>query len=638
MIPRNIEGNSKRLYHRILFWGLVLIHCSGIFYTILSPAQFLDSNPVVNYDYSLHFHQVTTTIHFLESNRWVGYDPYFMGGYLKANLFNVDSKAWALFVFLLRNFIPTVLAFKLFIFLLLAAVPFLTYETGRKLGYPASTRLILVTLTLLVFWMSESRILLSWGLLSFMFVSFSSFYLAAVILRLFDAGRRVSVLFTGILIGVAFLIHILVPVLLAPFAAACFIVGTPGRRRILTVTFFLCIFALLPNLPWLIPFFQNISDLTSSAHPFTLQNHDILFPLHYFFSLKHLWLTFIYSVAFFGVISGINRKRYNTSRMKFAFASLFFLCLVTFGSYFPLTARLQPMRFIVAAHLFILPVFIESLPEFLERIIPSFKFFILSCWTAVWGLLLIISISTAHPGKRTSIKTFGLRGNAFYHSSITPPDGRMLSTRMPATSRILLSWIQKNTDNSARLLMEDSGTLSGHAYYGSYLPALVPIYTHRQLIGGPWPYMFIKAHTTNFCEGRLFSIPIVKIPQQTFRSIADIYNIGWIISWNTNSKHYLNKCRPWVEKVAQFNFFNVYRVVREHSFVLNGSGEVTADYDEITVRNGTSPDHYLILGYHYVPGFTCEPAGRISEYRIPGIPRGFFKISHAPENFRLVYH
>ncbi|MEM3032418.1 MAG: hypothetical protein QXK39_05860, partial [Nitrososphaerota archaeon] len=78
-----------------------------------------------------------------------------------------------------------------------------------------------------------------------------------------------------------------------------------------------------------------------------------------------------------------------------------------------------------------------------------------------------------------------------------------LTSRLPGKVIQLQNWLQENTDQSARIMMEDINKWEGKLlpYGPSRFVGFVPAFLPRHLIGGPLPNAFIKHHYASFHDG-----------------------------------------------------------------------------------------------------------------------------------------
>ncbi|MBN2057052.1 hypothetical protein JW905_19145 [bacterium] len=607
------HGSRSGRFHLVLPVALGAAHLAAVLHFVITPAQVVSTDPPLSYDYSLHFQQVHAVTAFLSHGRWHGYDPFFMGGYHKANLFNVDAKAWALFTHLAGPCLPKPVAFKLFIPVLLFWIPMLAYGACRIIRLTPWSSLIAAAFSVAYFWIGEPFILTRWGLLSYVWLAAAAPLLGSAMLA--SASGRRATLGTGLFAAWCFLLHALAPIIMLPSAAALLCVHRP-RRVMAARLVLIALLALTLNLPWVAPFLANFARLTSSAHAFTLQNHDPLLCISYFLHPGTVWLLLPCALAVLGVLELTGRDQRRPA-VVLAAGPLCFLLLAFFGSFWSVTARLQPMRFLAAAFWGTAPLLALGV-ERLDRGLPRHGVFRAGAVAAAIMTAGVAILTAAPPSSDTTLD----------------PSGACISTTLPHHLQALVQWIESSTTPAARLLMEDSGTLSGHRYNGVYLPGLIPYFTGRSLIGGPWPYMFIAEHVTDFHEGLLFNAPIEGYTKGQFSMVAELYNLGWAVCWSESATRYFDSFGDWITPVASFGRFRAYRFLRGYSFIINGSGDVQFEFDRITVRNAATQESGLLVSLHHAPGLYSS-SGELSAVTVPGVPRSFTLVRGAEPRFTI---
>jgi len=134
----------------------------------------------------MHFSQCLTAKKLLVSYGKIwGYDPFFLAGYPSGALLDADNKAWELFVFLFSP-LSEGFAFKLYFILFFLMYPFLLYGAARNFGLSRSDGIIAAILAILFFYLSPAIDCVSWGMISWVFVSYLSIYIFSFFYKWFD--------------------------------------------------------------------------------------------------------------------------------------------------------------------------------------------------------------------------------------------------------------------------------------------------------------------------------------------------------------------------------------------------------------------------------------------------------------------
>ncbi len=222
---------------------------------------------------------------------------------------------------------------------------------------------------------------------------------------------------------------------------------------------------------------------------------------------------------------------------------------------------------------------------------------------------------------------------------------KVLKTTYPLEFEELVRVLSSRTDPSARILLEDGAHLfnrndyeGGHPLFGGHLFARLPLMVEREFIGGPHSIASIKEHYATFQNGHLLGKPLSQWTSHEFLETAQQYNLGWIVCWHDDSKAFFaGKMNRSLEKIASIGQFEVYRLLRNHSFLIGATGEVYADYNRIAIRGlkleqGSTS---AILLYHWNDHYESSPAAAIRRVVINDDPVGFIEIVDPPSDVEL---
>jgi hypothetical protein len=193
-------------------------------------------------------------------------------------------------------------------------------------------------------------------------------------------------------------------------------------------------------------------------------------------------------------------------------------------------------------------------------------------------------------------------------------------------SRWILDWIVKETDDSGRVLYELS---LGRVYDGSRMAGYYAYKSHREFIGGPYPFQ----HFASFWDGTLFRKRLADLPPAEFAKYVELYNLRWIIVHSDSSKRYLEGI-PWVIPAGNFKQLRTYRIDQPSSYFLAGSGRIISrDHNRLVVSEIKGDS--IILKYHFVPGLQSEPTASILPVYLLDDPKPFIKIINPPNELVL---
>jgi hypothetical protein len=190
----------------------------------------------------------------------------------------------------------------------------------------------------------------------------------------------------------------------------------------------------------------------------------------------------------------------------------------------------------------------------------------------------------------------------------------------------LMDFLARTTTPEARILFETPGGFynSSDLLYGGHLQALVPIYTEREVIGGPYPVNFLVHAAIDFKNGMLLDRPLRDWPDPEFERFADTYNVGWAVCWSAASRSHLDARPALARPVGDFDRFRVYEMARPRSFVLRGGGRTSAGYNRIEVTDASGDE--IVLKYHWLESLRAEPPVPIERQPIDGDPVGFIRL------------
>lgn len=565
------------------------------------PEDIVNSRPVLSLDHSLHYQQVVRAKEvFKESYRLHTYDPFFMAGYPGGTVFDIDSKGvelWCAFL----GFVGTPRAYKMFILIGYLLLPFAIYAGSRRLGFSFEES-ILSILVLMAFWhwgrpyVGEFRFA---GMFACLTVSHISVYVAGLFRSFLRNGRTWAFWIVG---PVAFLIHPTAAVLLPiPFLTLFLIerravtVGeTHGRweLKLLARLVAWCLLVLAVNAIWLAPFFRYL-DIKVASETF-FQVDGIRGMLGILVKPGNLPALLLVTLSIVGLVHLLRSNR-SGDAAGLAAGSGFLLFIAAFGIYIPIFDQMEPGRFLMPALIFMSPLAGAGLMMLFDeagKVVASNSRFRAAGTAALIVLLLSSPVFAL------------LSSRAFYRHT--------LSTTKPPEVKELIRALEKYTDPSGRLMIEDGPAWN---YGDSFIPAIIPQITGVEQIGGPYPWAFIKHNFTNFhmCSAMEKSLPEMGL--DTFWRYVNLYNIQWVLTSTPECREYfdgiLEQDPLWSSR--HFSLWEVEPVggsMEERGIMIRSSYgriEVTLTEDE----EGRLPGRVL-LPYHWDRGLHVDPPALLS--------------------------
>ncbi|MFQ5854087.1 MAG: hypothetical protein ACE5LU_00375 [Anaerolineae bacterium] len=585
--------------------GLLLMHFLGFLY-YLPPAVVFRNQPINNVDYGTHFYQAAAVGEFLQDyGRAWGYEPYFLAGYPLGTVYDIDNKAVELWVSAL-SFLGMPLAFNLFIAVVFLSLPWVLHQAAGYLGLSSGARAVVGFLTLAL-WYLDPSVRWTWqgGILAFVTASALAVLVVAAFLRYLESGGKRPFITATIAAGLAFLVHASVFfILVVPLAVG---LGLYWRQltsqRWRTIGLFAAVILLL-NVYWLVPAFQfayiktNSSQFLQGGLP-ALWDDLLGRGLTQGTVYRRLFVVRFTVLAL--AIGGLRvwwRARQRRWFWVFVSAIGGLLSLGYLGVYLPGGGNLQPYRFVIPALL------LATLPA--ARVVPPLK----NQWRRatgrrrVWGGALALGVALLWV---TAVVYFRPRAG----DRLTGP---------AAAYQEVFTWIADNTTAQARVLVDDWR-----------LGTLIPYYTGREVIGGPFFWMWIKHGYANAgLRGEMFGRPVVSYTPEHLRRMLVGYNVGWIITnprftpgWYSLDDFYAERAAPFT-RIGEVAGFNVYRVDVGPGYFFQGRGRVTAGRNWIRVEDAAAGP--IVLKYHWLETLRTDPPLRLERFDALGDPVGFVKV------------
>ncbi len=596
----------------------------------------LNNEPLIEQDYGLHFHHLTSMLGFWESSgRLWGYNPRFMAGYPSNTIQDASVKLFELVALVLRG-LGAIRVFKIALFLSVALIPWIMFFAGRNVleesevesGTAIRAGSWCALLGTAYWWNSLPREMFFYGMVGFP----SSSYMALLTLSLFwrvSKEERMGVpLGVGWIIAISILpaLHVQSLVVFAVPATVLLISKRRGIRR--HAAFWIALGILisaLVNSIWLIPFWTHRGDDNSSALVAELPVFTTADPWVFakdYFSTSGFW-TFRTSMfekglrlaLLIGGAAGMaelctkdGRNKVRAVPLATAIASLFLLTY--FGSSVRFLSAGQPLRFKVPLDLF------------------------LALSAGYFGSTIRLKNFPSPRGLfACGLMAFG--GCSFFLNLIqteTKADMRLRTGFSPQIQAVV-DWIANETPKSGRILFEESGDESGFIYDGMYLSSFVPQLTGRQLIGGPANLYNDRHHFAEFHSGVLFKRGIDGMSPAEIREYLGLYNIGAIVCFSPSARQSFQRLPDCLALERDLGKIVLIKVNQPLNWFLKGEGELAADLNAIHCSEVKGEE--VILKYHWIAGIKSEPPLKIKPTFVMDDPIPFIKIAHPPSEFTL---
>ena len=127
------------------------------------------------------------------------------------------------------------------------------------------------------------------------------------------------------------------------------------------------------------------------------------------------------------------------------------------------------------------------------------------------------------------------------------------------------------------------------------------------------------------------------ISADEMRRYMDLYNVGWVMVFTDYSRNQIEeRMKGFLEPYGRAGMFSVFRVLREPSYFIKGSGELRASLNRLELSHVTPENGEVVLSMHYLETFRSEPPRHIQRARIEGLPVGFIRILDPAEHMVLI--
>ncbi len=173
----------------------------------------------------------------------------------------------------------------------------------------------------------------------------------------------------------------------------------------------------------------------------------------------------------------------------------------------------------------------------------------------------------------------------------------------------LIDWINNNTDNQSRILIQDSGEESGHIIGNGHNLCLLPLYTDRMYANGYLSHHWYK-HSTNstFIDDLFLGIPIGNATDEELYKRAESFNIEYIITWSSSAKnrlHLLENSTGNITNIKIIGIFTIFRIMNASRNFFNmpfSNLEWNPSTISVSLRN-VNNSHIIIFKMHDFPNW-----------------------------------
>ncbi|MCB9480133.1 MAG: hypothetical protein H6683_10675 [Deltaproteobacteria bacterium] len=213
---------------------------------------------------------------------------------------------------------------------------------------------------------------------------------------------------------------------------------------------------------------------------------------------------------------------------------------------------------------------------------------------------------------------------------------QQLRTEMPDNIARMMTWLDENTDDQSRLLIETTHNFSDDYPFdfAGLLPRLLP---GREFVALPTTESPGVAHSTGLTEGILNWIPIASYSPERLDDYMRVYSVGWVVAFHDLSVQRLREQPELFEPREQFGAFHVFKVLRAPSYFLAGSGKVNAVADRISLTDlRPDKDGEVVLSYHLFSSLRTVSGEKLEGVSHPFDPMHWIKLTNPPDAVEIV--
>ncbi len=583
--------------------------------TLVSPGVVFSGEPIASLDYSLHFVRVWITDGLLsEHGRIWGYNPFFLAGYPAGTVFDVNNHFIELFCVVLHRIgfaLPT--TFNLFVFLALILAPVMMWAAARNFGLSPWQQVAAAAIATLL-WFTDREVGLTWrvGVIASGVAMYTLPFALSCLHRYIERrswGWLSAFVVTGSLVS---LVHPLSFLFFFGAVAVYLMVRAPRfDPRFWGAMVLFAGVVLVVNLMWIVPLLQHlplkttsgyhwIGDLRMLFHDLTLSRGSGLRLIIYAFGLGGLWTWWrdgrrelveligvpVVILTIFGYLSGH---------------------LAIFRDYETYRNNLVVSFLLIPAA----AVGIDRGLVYLRTLAPKRRAVVAGAVSVVAVLLLAKNLMWFMPYARLDFRRYALG----------PLRGAEMRTVKALADRV---------EPGERVLVE---------YWP--LGAMVPWYTGREVIGGPYPLVWMPHNFANYTvfsevsvrgETRLFGRPLSEAKADLGRNL-DLYGIGWVVAYTEASKT-LYDGHEGVTPVAEYGRQKLYRVDEPSGLLIRGDARVEGRFGTLMVDASVSGP--VTLKYHWSPTLIAEPEQPVLPCTMGDDPVPFIHLPDAPNGHTVL--
>jgi hypothetical protein len=645
-----VRGSRWGFIQSMLLWDLAVLLCvlhGWAIWTSLGGREGLTNGwPIARDDHPLYYHSALVTRTFLkETAMTAGYDPAFMAGYPKSIVFPSSSTLPELVVYFFGGDRPE-FAYKAYVFVGVAALPWLILASACLLRANAGGALLGVGLYLIYFWIDWPVYYAMFGMVPYLVAVPLGLVAMASIAAYVGRGGFLRWLVAALMGALCVLVHFTTAMVVAPAALACYVVGIirqrqqeegfPVSRHVGVALLPLAVLAL--NAFWWLPGIYLAATKGDSSFSFAHAE-----------SVKHRLLqVMVTESAIQCVLIGLGLVGLAATVRRTPIAGVGLTVFAAMGFFWGYLAGafrsldfLQPGRHTYVFYTGLAVACGLGWSEISRRLRA------IRGRLDIWATLAIVLIGCRFYAVLidTAFAVYLGRPRMVLEDEFpearqlvlfTPKPEPFLSSRPSLPLLWVLERVKRHVRPGERLLYEEAGkSLAEPNPVGvGRFSGLLPDSCGIEVIGGPYLHASLTTNFTQFGEGKLFGDP--NWGREQFVKYAKLYRPSAILCWSTRARSFCRDNPDLVEIKEEEGGLMIGRIKGFGGWTIRGEAEVKATPNHLVVSKiKPGLDGLAVLRYHSVPCLRSSPEGRWEPVLVEGDPVPFIGVRPGSEPVEL---
>jgi hypothetical protein len=126
---------------------------------------------------------------------------------------------------------------------------------------------------------------------------------------------------------------------------------------------------------------------------------------------------------------------------------------------------------------------------------------------------------------------------------------------------------------------------------------------------------------------QVFGHSLRDLSENQLRVYFDLYNVQSVAAWSKGSNAILQSYPDLLREYKRLDSFRLYTVRHPGSWMKEGTGAVSFDYDQIRVARASRGP--LVLKFHWIDTLACSPPLPLSPVRLADDPVPYIKVDNS---------